>query len=118
MNIDEIQESLRHFAEERDWNRFHSPKNIAMALAVEAAELLENFQWLTEEESRRLAERPEDYRAVREEIADVQIYLLRLADLLGIDLDTAIRDKMSKNAEKYPVALAKGNALKYNRLGK
>lgn len=118
MNIDEIQESLRHFAEERDWNRFHSPKNIAMALAVEAAELLENFQWLTEEESRRLAERPEDYRAVREEIADVQIYLLRLADLLGIDLDTAIRDKMSQNAEKYPVALAKGNALKYNRLGK
>jgi dCTP diphosphatase len=118
MNIDEIQESLRRFAEERDWNRFHSPKNIAMALAVEAAELLENFQWLTEEESRCLAERPEDYQAVREEIADVQVYLLRLADLLGIDLETAIRDKMRQNAEKYPVALAKGNALKYTRLGK
>jgi dCTP diphosphatase len=118
MNIDEIQKSLRDFADERDWNRFHSPKNIAMALAVEAAELLENFQWLTEEESRRLTERTEDYQAVREEIADVQIYLLRLADLLGIDLDMAIRDKMVKNAEKYPVALAKGNALKYNRLGK
>ncbi|BBL76620.1 nucleotide pyrophosphohydrolase [Methylomagnum ishizawai] len=116
MNVDAIQKSLREFAEERDWNRFHSPKNIATALAVEAAELLENFQWLTEEESRRLAERPEDFRAVREEIADVQIYLLRLADLLGVDLEAAVRDKLALNAAKYPVALAKGKALKYNRL--
>lgn len=105
MNVDAIQKSLREFAEERDWNRFHSPKNIATALAVEAAELLENFQWLTEEESRRLAERPEDFRAVREEIADVQIYLLRLADLLGVDLEAAVRDKLALNAAKYPVAL-------------
>lgn len=115
MNIEAIQQDLREFAEARDWNPFHSPKNLAMALAVEAAELMENFQWLTEEESRRLEERPEDYRAVREEVADVQIYLLRLADLLGIDLETAVRDKMSRNAEKYPVELAKGNAVKYNR---
>ncbi len=118
MNVIAIQKILREFAEERDWNRFHSPKNIATALAVEAAELLENFQWLTEEESRHLPKRPEDYRAVREEIADVQIYLLRLADLLDIGLEDAVRDKLGKNAEKYPVALAKGNALKYNRLGK
>jgi NTP pyrophosphatase (non-canonical NTP hydrolase) len=118
MNVDSIQKSLREFADERDWNRFHSPKNIATALAVEAGELLENFQWLTEAESRRLQERPEDYRAVREEIADVQIYLLRLADLLGIGLEEAVQDKLARNAEKYPVALAKGSALKYNRLGK
>ena len=117
MDIDAIQKHLRAFAEERDWNQFHSPKNIATALAVEAAELLENFQWLTEDQSRRLKERPEDYQATREEIADVQIYLLRLADLLEVDLDTAVRDKLRQNAEKYPVALAKGKALKYNRLG-
>jgi NTP pyrophosphatase (non-canonical NTP hydrolase) len=118
MNVNAIQQSLREFAEARDWNRFHSPKNIATALAVEAAELLENFQWLTEDESRRLAERPEDYRAVREEIADVQIYLLRLADLLGVDLEIAVRDKMDQNAAKYPVELAKGNAVKYTRFGR
>jgi dCTP diphosphatase len=115
MNIEAIQEDLRNFAAARDWDQFHSPKNIAMALAVEAAELMENFQWLTEEQSRRLRERPEDYRAVREEVADVQIYLLRLADLLGIDLEQAVREKMARNAEKYPVELAKGNAVKYNR---
>jgi dCTP diphosphatase len=115
MNVKDIQESLRKFSEARDWNRFHSPKNIATALAVEAAELLENFQWQTEEESRRLQDRPEDYLAVREEMADVQIYLLRLADLIGVDMEEAVWEKMGKNAEKYPVELAKGNALKYNR---
>jgi dCTP diphosphatase len=116
MDIATIQQDLRTFAEEREWNRFHSPKNLASALVVEAAELLENFQWKTEEESRRLAEQPEDFAAVREEIADVLIYLLRLADQFGIDLEAAVRDKMRKNAEKYPVELAKGNALKYDRL--
>jgi dCTP diphosphatase len=115
MNIAALQSDLRDFAAARDWDQFHSPKNIAMALAVEAAELMENFQWLTEEQSRRVAERAEDHRAVQEEIADVQIYLLRLADLLGIDLEQAVRDKMARNAEKYPVELAKGNAVKYNR---
>ncbi|MGZ8249775.1 nucleotide pyrophosphohydrolase [Methylomagnum sp.] len=117
MNVAAIQHSLRDFAEARDWNRFHSPKNIATALAVEAAELLENFQWLTEEESRRLADKPEDFQAVREELADVQIYLLRLADLLGVDMEAAVREKMDKNAAKYPVELAKGNAVKYTRFG-
>lgn len=115
MNIKSFQHRLREFAAEREWERFHSPKNIATALAVEAAELLEPFQWLTEDESRQLADRPDDYAAVREEIADVQIYLLRLADLLDIDLETAVAAKLARNAEKYPVALAKGNAVKYNR---
>lgn len=118
MNVKALQQDLRDFAEARDWGRFHSPKNIATALAVEAAELLETFQWLTEEESRRLAERPEDFEAAREEIADVQIYLLRLADLLDIDLEAAVVAKMRRNGEKYPVEFAKGNALKYNRLPK
>jgi NTP pyrophosphatase (non-canonical NTP hydrolase) len=115
MNVKALQERLREFAEARDWNRYHSPKNLASALAVEAAELLENFQWLTEDESRRLAERPADLQAVREEIADVQIYLLRLADLLDVDLEPAVLEKMTKNGEKYPVEFAKGHALKYNR---
>ncbi|WP_077728666.1 nucleotide pyrophosphohydrolase [Methylocaldum sp. 14B] len=115
MNIAAIQQALREFARDRDWDQFHSPKNLAIALSVEAAELLERFQWLKDDESHRLAENPEDYRAVREEIADVLIYLLRLADLMSIDLEEAVQEKMLKNAEKYPVELAKGNAVKYNR---
>ncbi|BBL69643.1 nucleotide pyrophosphohydrolase [Methylogaea oryzae] len=115
MDIPALQHQLRQFADERDWQQFHSPKNLAIALSVEAAELLERFQWLTDEQSRRLAETPPDYEAVRQEMADVLIYLLRLADQLGVDLEPAVRDKMRQNAEKYPVQLAKGNATKYNR---
>jgi NTP pyrophosphatase (non-canonical NTP hydrolase) len=115
LDIKSVQDTLRTFAQERDWEQFHSPKNLAMALAVEAAELLEPFQWLREEESRALAERPGEYAKVAEEAADVMIYLLRLADQLGIDLERAVAEKIRKNAEKYPVALARGNAVKYNR---
>lgn len=115
MDIKAIQTQLREFAQARDWEQFHSPKNLAAALAVEAAELLEPFQWLKEEESSRLAEKPADYARVREEIADVFIYLLRLADRLDIDLERATVEKIRLNEEKYPVALAKGNAVKYNR---
>lgn len=115
MDIKSVQNTLRAFAQERDWEQFHSPKNLAAALAVEAAELLEPFQWLKEEESRRLADNPADYAQVVEEVADVMIYLLRLADQLDIDLERAVEAKIRKNAEKYPVALARGNAVKYNR---
>lgn len=115
MDIKSVQRQLREFADARDWEQFHSPKNLAIALAVEAAELMEPFQWLTEEESRRLAEKPSDYAMVSEEVADVLIYLLRLADQLDIDLEQAVAVKMRRNAEKYPVALARGNAVKYNR---
>ena len=115
MDIEGTQRLLSEFAAERDWDRFHSPKNLAMALAVEAAELMEPFQWLEDEESRRLHERPAEFALVREEIADVLIYLLRLADQLDIDLERAVQEKMRTNAEKYPVSLARGNAVKYNR---
>ena len=115
MDIKSVQKTLQEFAQVRDWEQFHSPKNIATALAVEAAELLEPFQWLKEEDSRRLKEKPDDYAQVVEETADVMIYLLRLADLLDIDLEQAVADKIRKNGEKYPVALAFGNAVKYNR---
>ena len=116
MNVRDLQIRLREFAKERDWEQFHSPKNLAAALAVEAAELLEPFQWMKEEESRRLADSPHDYQRVREEIADVQIYLLRLADQLQIDLAEAVEQKLAHNAEKYPVDLSKGTSLKYDRL--
>jgi dCTP diphosphatase len=115
MDIKSLQKKLREFAQEREWEQFHSPKNLATALAIEAAELLEPFQWLKEEESRRLSENPADFARVEDEIADVMIYLLRLADQLNINLEQAVKEKIRKNAEKYPVDLAKGNAVKYNR---
>lgn len=94
-------QDLRNFAQARDWEQFHSPKNLASALSVEAAELLEHFQWLTEAQSRSL---PQDKRAeVGAEMADVFLYLLQLADKLGIDLVEAARSKMLVNALKYPV---------------
>lgn len=113
MDIEALQRKLSEFAAERDWDRFHSPKNLAMALAAEAGEVLELFQWLSEPESAALA--PAQRTAVAHELADVLIYLLRLADRLDIDLDAAVVRKMEINAEKYPVALAKGNATKYSR---
>jgi NTP pyrophosphatase (non-canonical NTP hydrolase) len=112
--IDALAEQLREFARERDWNQFHSPKNVAMALTVEAAELQEKFQWLTEEQSKRLAGEVLD--AVKDELADVFLYTLRMAQVLGVDLLAAAEAKMVKNARKYPVDKARGNATKYDRL--
>jgi NTP pyrophosphatase (non-canonical NTP hydrolase) len=113
VDIEAIQKKLEAFARERDWEQFHSPKNLAMALAGEAGELLELFQWLTQAESEKI---DEDLRvAASHELADVMIYLLRLADRLDIDLDQAVAAKMKINAAKYPVALAKGKATKSTR---
>ena len=109
-----LREQLRNFARERDWEQFHSPKNLAMALTVEAAELLEVFQWLTEEQSRGLE--PAARARADEEIADVLLYLVRLADQLGIDPIAAARRKLEKNARKYPADKARGNARKYDEL--
>jgi dCTP diphosphatase len=113
-SLETLKLELRQFAAARDWNQFHSPKNLAAALAVEAAELLEPFQWLTEEQSRNLS--PEKCEAVRKEIADVLIYLIRLADKLDIDLLQAVRDKIMENAAKYPVEKARGSSTKYTDL--
>lgn len=101
MNLDEWQARLRTFSEERDWLPFHTPKNLAMALSVEASELLEIFQWLTDRESLSVMETREAEH-VRQEMADVLIYLLRLADVLGVDLATAVETKVSENAVRYP----------------
>jgi len=109
-SLDTLRRHIREFAEARAWERYHSPKNLVMALSVEAAELLEPFQWLTPEESGSLD--PDKLEAVRQEIADVLIYLIRLADVLEIDLLDAAADKLELNARKYPVEKAHGNALK------
>ena len=110
-SIEGLQQVLRAFAAARDWDQFHSPKNLSMALAVEAAELVEEFQWLTGDASLHLdAERHE---RVRLEAADVFIYLLRLADKLDIDLLAAAADKMALNERKYPAARVRGDSRKY-----
>ena len=110
-DLTELKQALRQFTHERDWQQFHSPKNLVMALSVEASELLECFQWLTEAQSKNLD--TEQKQAVQEEIADVMCYLVRLADTLDIDILDAVAKKMVKNTEKYPVELAKGSAKKY-----
>ena len=109
-SLDTLRQHIRAFAEARAWERYHTPKNLVMALSVEAAELLEPFQWLTPEQSLQLS--AEQREAVRQEIADVLIYLTRLADLLDIDLLESAADKLAINACKYPVDKAHGNALK------
>lgn len=116
MNSDlaELRDALRRFAAERDWDQFHSPKNLASALVVEAGELLERFQWLSEEQSRALSAK--DKEKVAEEMADVFVYLIRLADKLDLDLLEVARDKIARNAEKYPVDKARGNVKKYTDL--
>lgn len=110
-NFQQLQAYLRRYAAERDWDQFHSPKNLSMALSVEAAELVECFQWLTEEQSMNLS--PLQLSAVADEIADIQIYLARLADKLGVDIFEAVRQKTRKNEAKYPADKVRGSSKKY-----
>ena len=107
----ELKERLREFAEERDWDQFHSPKNLSMALIAEAAELIEHFQWLKEEESALI--QGDKLEAVRMELADIQIYLIRIADKLNVDLLDAVEKKIVLNEKKYPVDKVKGQHKKY-----
>ena len=111
-SLDTLRLRIREFAQARAWERYHTPKNLVMALSVEASELLEPFQWLTAEQSHQLS--GAQHEAVRQEIADVLIYLTRLADVLDIDLLEAAADKLAINARKYPVDQAYGNALKFS----
>lgn len=106
-----LRDKLREFAVARDWDQFHSPKNLSMALMVEAAELVEHFQWLTEAQSANLS--AEGKSAVGEELADTLLYLVRLADKLEIDLCEAAQRKIEKNARKYPAEQVRGSAQKY-----
>lgn len=110
-DINEIRMALRKFAADRDWDQFHSPKNLVMALSVEVAELMEHFQWLSEQQSAGLD--AEIKQAVEEEIADIQLYLIRLADKLDIDVLSAVERKFRKNETRYPADKVRGSARKY-----
>ncbi|MCK5785556.1 MAG: nucleotide pyrophosphohydrolase [Candidatus Sabulitectum sp.] len=112
--LEKLLGEIRDFNNERDWAQYHSPKNLATAVLIEAAELAEIFQWLTEEESWKLDDRA--MAEAEEEVADVFIYLLNMADKLGIDPVKASRRKIQKNAKKYPVEASRGSRLKYSQL--
>ena len=101
--VDELRQMIREFVSERNWERFHAPKNISMALAIEASELMEHFQWMEGERSRLIAEEPELMQAVRDEIADVVCYAMAMCNELNVDLATCMREKMVKNRQKYPL---------------
>ena len=107
-----LRDKLRRFAEERDWDQFHSPKNLCMALMVEVAELMEHFQWLTEAQSRELDHG--NKAIVAEELADILLYLVRLSDKLGVNLPEAALHKLEKNAAKYPADKVRGSSKKYS----
>src|SRR3954462_15671504 len=113
--LQEIAMRLRTFAEERDWAQFHTPKNLAMALVGEAGELAAVFQWLTPEASADVSDRQRRAR-IEDELADVFIYLVRLADVLGVDLMHAADEKIKRNGRRYPVELSRGRADKYSEL--
>lgn len=113
-SLDALREALRAFAIERDWEKFHTPKNLAMAMAGEAGEVIEHFQWLTADESSGLPQEKRDEIAL--ELADVLHYLVRLADVLEIDLAEAARRKLAINAVRYPAEKARGHAGKYDEL--
>ncbi|MFH8888670.1 nucleotide pyrophosphohydrolase [Streptomyces sp. NPDC017949] len=117
MTIRSLQQALAEFAAEREWEQFHTAKNLAMALAGETGELLELFQWLTPEESVTVMHDPQEATRVREEMADVFAYLLRMADVLGVDLEQALVEKIEVNGRKYPADRARGRADKYTQLG-
>ena len=116
MNLDAILEYQRRFVADRDWDQFHSPKNLAMGLSCEAAELLENFLWLSEQASADIMQDPKKAEAIRHELADTFFYLMRLCDKLGVDLEKAFWEKTKLNEARYPADLARGNARKYTEL--
>ncbi|MGJ8620027.1 MAG: nucleotide pyrophosphohydrolase [Methylophilaceae bacterium] len=112
-SLNDLRERINQFVQERDWAQFHSPKNLAMAMIVEAAEVVEHFQWLTEEESKHLD--TEKKVQIGHELSDTFVYLLRIAEVCGIDLIAAANEKIDLNAKKYPVEKAKGSNAKYTK---
>lgn len=111
-----LKQEVLAFAQERDWEQFHSPKNLSMAIAAEAAELMEPLLWVTPEQSRAVMARPEKRAALQDELADIVVYCLEFANQTGIDLASAITAKMARNAQKYPVEKSRGRSEKYNEL--
>ena len=116
VDVDGLARALAEFARDRDWDQFHSPKNLVMALTGEVGELSEVFQWMTEEASKGAATNPKTAQAVRDEMADVLLYLVRLADVLGVDLNEAAQAKIKTNGNKYPADKARGSSAKYTEM--
>ena len=112
MDLKTLDSKIKAFAKERDWDQYHSPKNLSMALIGEAAELIEEFQWLTEEQSHNLE--PEKLSKVKDELGDIFIYLLRISGVLGVDILEAANEKFKKNEQKYPADKCRGSSKKYN----
>lgn len=115
VDVGQLAAALDRFAAERNWAQFHSPKNLVMALTGEVGELSEIFQWMDEEQSKDAARHPDTARAVQDELADVLMYLVRLASVLGVDLDAAARQKLEQNNRKYPVEKARNSSKKYDQ---
>jgi len=115
LDIEKIKKSLRLFSKERDWEQFHNPKNLATALSVEASELLEIFQWSNDGGLSEI-DNPKTKKEIEKEIADIFNYLVKLIDILDIDIETAALKKIKENAEKYPVKDVKGKSVKYKNL--
>lgn len=116
LNLEKLMKDINQFSEDRDWDKFHSVKNLTMALSVEASELVEIYQWLSEDQSNNAKSDSRLKSKSEEEIADIFIYLLRIVGKLDIDLERAVTNKLKLNAEKYPVELSRGNSKKYNDL--
>lgn len=114
LNLEKLHGRIQKFSKDRNWDQFHSMKNLSMALNVEASELSEIFQWMSEEDSNQIMQNPEKFQAFKEEVADVLIYLLRLSYKTNLNLEEVVMMKMDKNEKKYPVELAFGNSKKYD----
>lgn len=114
IDMDEIKNILQDFAAKREWEKFHNPKNLSMALACEAGELLEIFQWMSEVDTNRACNESSIQEKVSHELADILLYLIRIASLMNINISEALHHKLRINQEKYPVELVKGSSKKYN----
>ena len=116
-DISRMQDAITRFAAERDWHQFHDPKNLSMAIAVEAGELMDHFRWVRNQDALKVFDDPRTRSEIESEAADVMILLLEFATVSGIDITAAVERKMERNAERYPVHLARGSAVKHDRLG-
>ena len=111
----QMKETIKEFVKERDWNQFHSPKNLSMSISIEASELMEHFQWLTTLQSWEVGEDEEMMQEIRDELSDILCYCFNMANVLDIDISSAMETKIEKNKEKYPIDKAKGLATKYDK---
>lgn len=116
LKIEKIKEATRKFVQEREWEQYQTPKNMSIALTIEAAELMEIFQWLNDEEVLQIKHNKDKIKQIKDEVIDIFYWIIRLSDVLDINLETAFWEKLRKNEEKYPIHLCRGNSKKYTEL--